>query len=113
LKTIIAGCRNVCDPFFVKDAIRLSGFEITEVVSGACRGVDRMGELWAQENGIPVHQFPPDWDKFGRSAGPIRNTAMAEYADALIALWDNKSKGTKNMIDTARRLGLSVSVYYV
>ena len=50
---------------------------------------------------------------FGRSAGPLRNATMANYADALIALWDNKSRGTKNMIDVANKLGLRVSIYYI
>jgi len=35
---------------------------------------------------------------------------MAEYADALVAFWDGKSKGTKNMIETARKLGLKTEV---
>jgi hypothetical protein len=35
---------------------------------------------------------------------------MAKYADALIAVWDGKSRGTKNMIDEAKKLGLKVYV---
>jgi len=38
---------------------------------------------------------------------------MAENAEALIALWDGKSKGTHNMINTAKELNLKVFVYYV
>jgi hypothetical protein len=42
--------------------------------------------------------FPADWNKFGKSAGHVRNQAMADYADILLAFWDGKSTGTKSMI---------------
>jgi len=113
VKTIIAGSRVITDPVIVEDAIRLSGFRITEVVSGGCQGVDLMGECWAAENGIHVHRFPADWNAHGKAAGPIRNRAMAEHADALIAVWDGVSRGTKNMIQEARKRGLNVYIHNV
>lgn len=101
MRVIIAGSRDIVDPGIVDEAVRESGFEITEVVSGGARGVDRMGEAWARKHGIPVKVFPADWDKNGKSAGPIRNEEMAKYAEALIAIWDGYSRGTDNMIDRA------------
>ena len=86
---------------------------VSEVVCGEARGVDEMGKKAAQAKNIPVKSFPADWSKHGKSAGPIRNREMAEYADALVAIWDGKSKGTKNMIDTAKKLGLKVFVLTV
>ena len=53
----------------------------------------------------------PDWAKFGKAAGPIRNKTMAENGDALIAVWDGTSRGTKSMIDLAQKLGLKVFIY--
>ena len=53
---------------------------------------------------------PADWNRLGRAAGPIRNEEMAEVSDALIAFWDGKSRGTKSMIEIARRKGLQVAV---
>jgi len=73
-------------------------------------GADRLGEQWASKHGIPVKQFPAQWRKHGHSAGYKRNETMADNADALIALWDGKSRGTKHMIDIARRKGLPVYV---
>lgn len=102
MKVIIAGSRSLQSWKAVKNAVKRSGFEITEVVSGGAFGIDMLGEKWAAENNIPIKQFRPDWKKYGRSAGPIRNKEMAKYADALIAIWDKKSKGTKNMILTMR-----------
>ena len=98
MKVIIAGGRMGVSYDEVVAAIKASGFEITEVVSGCAAGVDTHGEQWAAENHIPVVKFPADWQKYDRSAGPIRNSEMAEYADALIAIWDGGSRGTANMI---------------
>lgn len=113
MKVIIAGSRSISSLGTVEDAVRRSGFSITEVVSGAARGVDRLGEQWAEREGIAVKRFPADWEAYGKSAGFIRNRQMGDYADALIAIWDGKSKGTKGMIDYAMKRGLRVFVWEV
>ena len=113
MKVIIAGGREITDFNAVKTAYFKSDFIATEVVSGAARGVDYLGEVLAKNIGIPVKRFPADWNKYGRTAGPIRNAQMAEYADALIAVWDGESKGTANMIIQAREKGLDVFIYLI
>lgn len=110
MKVIIAGSRSIRNPRWVERAVKDSRLKITEVVSGTAKGVDRFGEAWAEANGIPVTRFPADWASHGRAAGPIRNAAMANYADALIAIWDGTSRGTRHMIDTALEKGLTVYV---
>jgi hypothetical protein len=119
MKTIIAGSRRLdTDQYLVwlvADAVIKSGFNITEVVSGGARGIDLAGEDWAKANipPTPIKRFIPDWDRQGKAAGIIRNGDMARYAEALIAIWDGSSRGTKNMIETATKLGLKVFVYKV
>lgn len=114
MKIIIAGSRSIedyqtidhyCNKYIILDA--------TEVVSGTARGVDELGERWAKNYGIPVKQFPAQWSEFGKVAGMIRNSRMANYADGLIAFWDGNSRGTKHMIDTAIDRGLEVIVIRV
>lgn len=111
MKTIIAGSRGVTDYNIVLEAIKQSGFEITEVVSGTARGVDKLGERYAVENVIPITRFVPDWNKYGKRAGFLRNAEMGDYAEALVAVWDGESRGTKQMIDYATKKGLKVFVY--
>jgi hypothetical protein len=113
MKVIIAGSRTGILANDVFDAWIASGFNITEVVSGCARGVDSDGEYIADQKGIPVRRFPADWDGLGKRAGYIRNAQMAEYADALIAVWDGKSRGTAHMIETMRKLGKQVYVHRV
>ena len=98
MKVIIAGPhKGIWHIEIVERAVQESGFVITEVVSGKAPGIDTLGELWAHQHGIPVQPFPADWTRYKKSAGRIRNAAMAEYADALIAIV-NGSPGTANMI---------------
>ena len=109
MKVIIAGSRGIIDYNIVKEAIEESGFQITEIVSGNARGVDKLGEKYAKENNIKIKQFIPDWSQ-GKSAGFVRNKVMGDYSHALIALWDGESRGTKHMIDYAKKIGLKVFV---
>jgi len=108
MKTIIAGSRQIEDKEALDKTIADSGFQVTEVVSGTCRGVDVMGEDWGRGNDIPVRPFPADWLTHGRIAGELRNRDMANYADALILLWDGKSPGASCMLREANKAGIKV-----
>lgn len=116
-KVIIAGSRQLTDVRLVAEAVRRSGFQISEVVSGAARGIDTAGEAWAAANGIPVRRFPADWARHGRAAGPRRNTTMVGYVrphgGALIAVWNGESRGTQHIITHARQQGIAVFVMRV
>lgn len=111
MKTIIAGSRGIRDLKVVLEAVEECGFEVTSVVSGCAQGVDTLGEIYAGQNNLPVHKYPAQWDKYGKAAGPIRNKLMSENAEALIAVWDGQSSGTRNMISNAKARGLKVYVH--
>lgn len=80
------------------------------IVSGHASGADSLGEKFAIEHNLQCELHPADWKLHGKAAGPIRNAEMAEIANALIAFWDGKSRGTKSMIDIAKRKGLQVAI---
>lgn len=113
MKVIIAGSRTLSNIMFVSMAIQDSKFDVTEIVSGGARGIDLCGEFYAKSRNIPIKRFKAHWDKFGKSAGYKRNVQMANYADALIAIWDGKSKGTGHMINIAKEQKLKVFVYRI
>lgn len=108
MRVIIAGGRD----YRVTDADRAmldhlrERLPITSVVSGRARGADRGGETWAKARGVPVDPHPADWDRYDNAAGPIRNTEMAEVADALIAFPGHT--GTADMVRKALRKRLWV-----
>ncbi len=116
MRVIVAGSRTIADYEVVAEAIRCSGFEITEIVSGGAKGVDRLGEQYAAEHGLIVKQFPTNWrpgGKYDRGAGLKNNATMLRYADALIAIWDGTSKGTADMIGKMKRAEKKVYVHRV
>lgn len=113
MRVIIAGSRDIISYDALLQAIQDSGFEITTVISGAARGADKLGEIYAKENKIACERYPADWNTYGKSAGHRRNADMANIADALIALWDGESRGTKSMIELANKKGLHVHIHYV
>lgn len=115
MKTIIAGGRTFNDYQLLKSKVDYyrNTHTISEVVSGCASGADALGEQYAIDNEIPIKHFRANWDQYGRSAGPIRNKQMADYADCLIAVWDGESRGTKNMIENMNKLMKPVFIIWI
>ena len=122
LRVIIAGSRDFNDyELLKKSAIEIITKktmlpDLTRIVSGGARGADTLGERFANEMGLEISRFIPDWDGLGKRAGYVRNAEMAKFAveddndGMLIAFLDGQSRGTKHMIDLAKRYGLEVHV---
>jgi len=81
------------------------------ILSGHASGADSLAEQYAKEKNLPCKTYPAKWDIYGKSAGPIRNEVMAKHADKLIAFWNQSSKGTKNMIELAKKYKLTIFVF--
>lgn len=81
------------------------------IVSGGAIGADSLANKYAQEKGLPILIFYPDWNGLGKRAGFARNAKIIETAEEVVAFWDLKSAGTKNSIDIAKRLGKPVYIY--
>lgn len=126
MKVIVAGSRtlnlqptieNVITSAFNKwlaaDPDNWTKYMRPEIVSGGAMGVDFCGEVYAKKAELPLTVMKADWEKHGKAAGPIRNSQMAEYADALIAVWDGKSKGTLDMINQMRKRDKLVYVHTI
>lgn len=111
---IIAGSRKITQLKHVEDAVRLSGFKITRVISGGAGGVDVLGELWARDHGIDWERMAvsnAEWKENPKIAGFLRNRKMGAKAEGLIAVWDEMSTGTAHMIATALVKGIPVFVH--
>lgn len=115
-RVIIAGTRDFNDYDLLRDhcdyilSNKAENGEEIAIVSGGASGADALGERYAKERGYKILRYPAQWEKYGRRAGPMRNREMADNADALIAYWDGKSRGTKSMIREAEKRGLKISV---
>lgn len=111
MRIIIAGGRDFTNTevgFACLDSLVMTN---DVIISGHASGADHIGELYAQKNNLQCVQYPANWNKYGRAAGPIRNEEMARVADALIAFWDGQSRGTRSMIRLAKKYGCQVVVF--
>ena len=99
MKLVIAGSRDLLvDSDFIDQAVKFFRLKVKEVVSGSGGNVDEAGEEWSNlflEKEPKV--FQANWRQEGVAAGPIRNSKMAEYGEALLLIWDGSSKGSLSM----------------
>jgi hypothetical protein len=113
-KVIVAGSRDFNDYELLKRKLDVAlANKVSEgitIISGAARGADKLGERYAAERGYDLISKPADWNTYGKRAGYIRNEEMARIADALVAFWDGKSRGTYHMINIAKRYNLPIIV---
>lgn len=107
MKVAVIGSRNLA----VKNLEKYLPEGTTEIVSGGARGIDSCAKNYANANGIPLKEFLPNYDEFGRSAPLLRNLEIIDYADIVLAFWDGKSRGTKFVIDKCRAKGKPVNIF--
>ncbi len=101
MKVGVIGGRDFNNYELVKET--LSKIDITLLVSGGARGADSLGWKYAVENKIEVKIFLPNWDKFGKVAGFLRNTEIVNESELIVAFWDGESKGTADSIEKAKK----------
>ena len=112
MRIVISGSRHFTNEQWIEGV--LCGYLAVGdlVITGGCRGVDKIAHDFAGRVFCNTEVMEADWDKHGRSAGPIRNAEMVKDADMLIAFWDGKSRGTKSAIDEARKHNVETHIYY-
>lgn len=86
---------------------------VTEIVSGGAKGVDTCAREYAVAKKLKLTEFLPEYQRYGKGAPLKRNLQIIEYADAVIAFWDGKSKGTKYVIDNCKKRGKKIVVYQI
>lgn len=85
----------------------------SEIVSGGARGADSVGASIAKKWGLKLTEYMPDWEKYGKRAGFVRNEDIIKNADMVLAFWDGESRGTGNSLSIAKRLKKPTLIIYV
>lgn len=75
--------------------------QVDAVVSGGAIGADTLGRQFAQNHNIELFEIKPEWKKYGKRAGFMRNDIIISNSDIVFAFWDGQSKGTKHSIGLA------------
>jgi hypothetical protein len=83
------------------------GEPITLLIHGDAMGADRLAGRWARTRGVVVKAFPANWDRDGKAAGPIRNSAMLAEGPELVIAFPG-GRGTADMIRKAMKAGVPV-----
>lgn len=110
MKLAVVGSRTFTNYGFLK---KMLGFHTcTQIISGGAKGADTLAKQYAGENGIPVKEFLPNWERDGKAAGFIRNKQIVNACDELVAFWNSTSRGTKHSIDLAEAAGKPVYIYW-
>jgi hypothetical protein len=82
------------------------------IIHGGAIGADSLVEEVAHRLGIVTRVIRPDWKKYGKRAGLVRNDLMLDFEpNKLIAFWDGHSHGTAYTINTAKDRGIPVEIY--
>lgn len=84
---------------------------VTEIVSGGASGIDACAKEYARKYNIPLTEFLPEYNRYGRAAPLKRNEKIVDHADTVVALWDGRSKGTEFVIKYCRKIGKKAAVY--
>jgi hypothetical protein len=113
MKVLVCGSRHYQNYQRILACIR--GLDVSLVIAGGCRGADTLAVLAARECGFRYVEYPADWQRFGRSAGPIRNQKMLDSGkpDFVLAFHEDltSSRGTRDMLSRAILSGIPYKVF--
>lgn len=111
MKLAIVGSRTFNDYAILASGI-LKFTTVSKIISGGAKGADHLAEDFAENWDIPIDIFKPDWDKYGKQAGFIRNQLIVDACDMVVAFWDGKSKGTQDTILKAKKAKKPTFIIY-
>ena len=106
IKLLVVGSRNIKD-FDLDEHIPP---ETELIISGGAGGVDSIAEKYADEHKISKLIIRPRYDIYGKAAPIKRNQVMVDLADAVLVIWDGRSKGTKHTADYAKKKNKPITI---
>jgi len=106
MKIAVIGSRGI-DRIRWSDVHALPG---DTIISGGAKGVDTLAANYARARGLDIVELRPDYGRYGKSAPHVRNGQIIDAADRIVAFWDGKSRGTKSVIERARKHGKQVDI---
>ena len=116
IKLAIVGSRSITDEKFVNRILNCYKFMFglpIKIISGGAKGIDSIGESWADKLNIEKEIFIPDWETNGKAAGFIRNEDIIKNCDVCLAIWDGESHGTKNDFDLCEKYQKPLLVFNI
>ena len=100
MKLLVAGSRSISE-------FDLSPFipaETDWIICGGAKGIDTLAEQYADRHRMSKLVLRPRYELYGKAAPIKRNQEMVDMADAVLLVWDGKSKGTKATEQYAKKM---------
>ena len=112
MRLLVCGGRTYDDWRFLQRTLAELHEErpIALVIHGGAAGADRLGKRWAETQGIPCCEFPPQWTRYGKKAGPLRNQWMLTFGQPDLVVAFPGGPGTERMIGLSRGAGVETVV---
>ena len=116
MRILVCGSRHYHEQeqlFAILDKeVEESPYDPVIIITGMAKGADTLAWMWAKSRKMICEEYPADWEKHGRSAGPIRNRQMLKEGnpDLVIAFLAPDSRGTKDMVKAATEAGIQIKI---
>jgi hypothetical protein len=78
------------------------------IIHGGAWGADWLADHWAVHNLCAIEEYPANWEKHGKAAGPIRNLEMLNEAKPDLVVAFPGGRGTAHMVRIAKEAGVQV-----
>ena len=106
MKLLIVGSRSITDfdlsPYIPSD--------VDTVISSGADGIDSLAEQYADFHHLSKYILRPRYDLYGRAAPLKRNEQMVNMADAVLVIWDGRSKGTQYTLKYTKRMNKPITL---
>ena len=106
IKLLVVGSRNIKS--FDLDGHIPPDTEL--IISGGANGIDSIAEKYADEHKISKLIIRPRYEIYGKAAPIKRNEAMVDLSDAVLVIWDGRSRGTRHTADYAKKKSKPITI---
>ena len=106
MKLLIVGSRSIKD----FDLSPYISADVDTVISGGAGGIDSLAERYADLHRLSKYILRPRYNFYGRCAPLKRNEEMVEMADAVLIIWDGRSKGTQYTLKYTKKINKPITL---
>lgn len=115
MRILICGGRNFNDKqLFIRAMKELEekhghfSTENTVIIHGAARGADTLGMEYGYSRRFLVKPFHANWERYGKSAGVLRNVEMLEKGEPNLVVAFPSGRDTAHMVRIAKAANVPV-----